>query len=398
MMSSPSAVAAFAPPRFDGKSLLNFAATLEAALGQTPAYPLLADARLRERLLGARHLVVWVIDGLGVEPLRTLAPDSVLSQAVCGEVDALFPSSTAPTLTTLITARAPAVHAVPEWFLWLDECNAVYRSLPLDARDPASGKPPIDDASALYPQRSLMTRARRPCHAVMPAYIAQSAYSRYAHEGATTLPFAGEDAFIAAITSAIDVCRDGAYVYAYVDRFDQVAHEFGVASDKANAIVRRLDRWFERLSAELSARGALLVVTADHGFIDAPASLRLHLEAFPPIAECLQRPLCGGPRTPFAYVKPERHEDFVEVVAQNLGEHFVAVPSAELVAAGWFGPDVPEPRLHARLGTHILLPKDEAYLVDRLPGERSTPLIGIHGGMTRAECRVPLILAGAENG
>jgi hypothetical protein len=394
-MNDTQPVAGFAPPKFDGASLLNLAATVDAALGGASPYPLLADARLREALLGARHLVLWLIDGLGVEPLRTLAPRSALASALRGEVDAVFPSSTAPTLVTLTTGRAPAVHAVPEWFLWFDELGAIYRSLPLDARDPASGKPPIDDPSALYPQSSLMARANRPCFAVLPAAIADSAFSRHAHAGARRVPFGGEDGFIDAISRAVDGSRDGCYVYAYTDSFDQTAHEFGVMSDHALAVVRRLDRRFQRLAEALSARGALLVVTSDHGFIDVPSHLRFQLDSLREVAACLERPLCGGPRTPFAYVKAERHDDFAAVVERALGEHFVAVPSADLVAAGWFGPEPPDPRLLRRIGTHILLPKSGAYLVDHVAGEYLTSLIGVHGGLSSAERRAPLIVAGA---
>ncbi len=397
-MHAPRPVAGFAPPNFDGASLLNFAATLDAALGNEPAYPLLADARLRERLLSARHLVVWLIDGLGVEPLAALSPRGALAQGIDAEIEAVFPSSTAPTLTTLMTGRAPAAHAVPEWFLWFDEFGAIYRSLPLDTRDPISGRPPINDAAALYPQPSMMARSERPCVAVLPAGITDSAYSRYAHAGAHTLPFSGEESFLSAVTQAIDANRDGCYVYAYLDLFDQVAHEFGMDSDKAHFVTRQLDRWFTRLAAALSARGALLVVTSDHGFIDVPAQLRFHVDSLPRFADCLDRPLCGGPRTPFAYVKPGREDEFVEQVARQLGAHFVAVPSADLVEAGWFGPDPPEPRLGSRLGTHVLLPTSGAYLVDHLPGEYLAPLIGVHGGMSSAERRVPMIFAGAPGG
>lgn len=395
-MTASRPIAGFAPPRFDGASLLNLAATIDAAVGNAAAYRLLADARLREPLLGARHLVLWLIDSLGTEPLRALAPASALAAAIRGEVEAVFPSSTAPTITMLATGRSPAAHAVPEWFLWFDELGAIYRSLPLDARDPACGLAPVVDASALYPQASLTVSAVRRCYAVLPGDIAHSAFSRYAQAGARRLAFGDEESFIGAITAAIDASRDGCYVFAYVDAFDQTAHEFGVESGEAQALLRRLDRWFERLAAQLASRGALLAVTADHGVIDVPAERRFQLDAFGAIAECLDRPLCGGPRTPFAYVKTARQNDFARVVERSLGEHFVAVPSSGLAAAGWFGPEAPHPRLLARIGTHVLLPRSDAYLFDLLPGERRSALIGVHGGMSSAELRVPLILAGAE--
>lgn len=394
-MSTVRTIAGFAPPTFDGASLLNLAATLDRALGNVPAYPLLADARLREPLLNARHLVLWLIDGLGVEPLLALSPHGALAEAMRGEVDAVFPSSTAPTLTTLSTGRSPAAHAVPEWFLWLDEFGAVYRSLPLDARDPASGRPPIADAAPFYPEPSLMSRAARPCYAVLPAAIADSVYSRYAQAGARRMPYVGEAGFIEAITRAVDRSRNGCYVYAYTDEFDQAAHDFGAASAEAQAVVRRLEVTFERLGRVLAARGAQLVVTSDHGFIDAPEHRRLRVDAFDEIAGCLERPLCGGPRTPFAYVKERYRDEFADVVGRSLGEHFDAVRSGELIDAGWFGPDTADPRLLSRIGTHVLLPKTDAYLVDPLPSEAASSLIGVHGGMSSAERRVPLIFSGA---
>jgi hypothetical protein len=379
------------PPRYDGANLLNLAATIDAALGNASPYPLLADTGLRERLLGARRIVLWLIDGLGVAPLQRLAPASALARALRGELSSVYPSSTAPALTTLATARAPVAHAAPEWFLWFDELGAIYRALPLDARSPVAGLPPVADAAGVYPAPSLASRANRPVWAVMPAHLAESAYTRYAHRGARIVPVADDTAFLEAVLRAVDGSPAGGYVFAYEPRFDEAAHGFGVASAEAAAVVARLDALFERLAAQLAARDALLVVTADHGFIDVPAARRLRLEDFPRVQRLLERPLCGGPRAPFCYVAGANEEAFVAAVRSDLGEHFVAVPSRLLVERGWFGPGAPERRLLSRIGTHVLLPRTDAYLVDRVPGETSHPLIGMHGGPTPAELRVPVI-------
>ncbi len=394
-MNDAEAIAGVRPPRYEGASLLNLAATLSAALGVPPPYPLLADVPLRQAMLGARRLVLWLIDGLGVEPLQALAPRGALAAAMRGEVEAIFPSSTAPTLTMLATGRAPAANAAPEWFLWLDELGAVYRSLPLDAREPSGGRPPVGDAASIYPQPPLTARSARRCFAVLPQPIADSVYSRYAHAGAARPAYRDAAGFVGAVADALDAGGDGSYVFAYVDAFDAAAHEFGVDSGEARAVVGVLDRIFEQLSVVAAARGALLVVTADHGFLDVPPARRFHLDALDGVAACLERPLCGGPRAPFAYVRPDRRADFSAVVEGALGDHFVAVDSAGLARDGWFGPEPPDARLLARIGTHVLLPKTDAYLVQFLPGERVVPLIGMHGGRLAAETRVPLIVAGA---
>jgi hypothetical protein len=394
-MKDAEAIAGVTPPRYDGASLLNLAATVSASLGVPPAYPLLADEPVREAMLGARQLVLWLIDGLGVEPLQALAPRGALAAAMRGEIEAIFPSSTAPTLTMFATGRSPAANAAPEWFLWLDELGAIYRSLPLDAREPSDGRPPIHDAASIYPQPPLAARSSRRCFAVLPQPIAESVYSRYAHAGARRYACSDAAGFVDAVTEALKTGGDGSYVFAYVDAFDAAAHEFGVDSGEARAVVGGLDRIFERLSAVAAAHGALLVVTADHGFLDVPPARRFHLESFAGVAACLDRPLCGGPRAPFAYVRPDWRADFAAVVDSALGAHFVAVESATLAGAGWFGPEPPDARLLARIGTHVLLPKSDAYLLQFLPGERMVPLIGMHGGRLAAETRVPLIVAGA---
>lgn len=388
-------LAGLAGPDFSGRSLLNLAATLERAISRASPYPLLTEARLREPLLAARHLVLWLIDGLGVEPLQLLAPRGALAGAMRGEIETIYPSSTAPVVTLLATARAPAAHAVPEWFVWFEELGGVYSTLPLQPRPTGGRLPAVLEAAALYPQPSLAARAQRPCFAVLPAALAESTYSRYAHAGARRLPFTDDDdGLCAAICAAIDASPGGSYVLAYSDAFDATAHEFGVASDRAVAVARRLDLTFERLSDLLARRGALLAVTADHGFVDVPPAHRFRLEHFPEIAECLERPLCGGPRAPVAYVRQAQRDGFPARVERALGGHFVAVESDALIAAGWLGPDAPHPRLAPRLGTHVLLPKSDAFLIDVLPGEKPPTLVGMHGGLSSAERRVPLAFGG----
>jgi hypothetical protein len=379
------------PPRFDGASLLNLAATVDAAYGNATPYALLADDRIRERLLGAARFVVWLIDGLGVEPLQKLAPDSALAGSMAGELTSVFPSSTAPALTALATARSPAVHAAPEWFIWFDELGGIYRSLPLDARAPHADLPAVDDAGRLYPATALSQRANRPAYTVMPAHLAQSTYSRYAHAGARILPAIDDETFVAQVLRALDADPGPCSVYAYEPRFDETAHRFGVASERTAAVVRRLDGLFARLADELARRDALLVVTADHGFIDVPAERRLQLEDFPRVRETLARPLCGGPRAPICYVAEPHRDRFADVVSREFAGLFVAVPSAELVADGWFGPGNPDARLASRLGTHMLLPRADVYLVDRVDGEEHARHVGMHGGSSPAEMRVPLI-------
>lgn len=263
--------------------------------------------------------------------------------------------------------------------------------MPLDPRAPAPGLDPVADAGQLYPQPSLASRADRPVFAVQPAHLAGSVFSRYAYGGARFVPFADDAAFVPAVVQAVDAAPDGCCVFAYEPGFDETAHRYGVATDRAASVVARIDRQFEQLAEELAARDVLLLVTADHGFIDVPEQRRLHLEHFSRVQALLERPLCGGPRAPFCYVSAENEAAFLSAVEEDLGEHFVAVPGKHLIEAGWFGPGDADPRLASRIGSVVLLPRGDAYLVDQVAGERPSRHVGMHGGSTPAEMRVPLI-------
>jgi len=69
-------------------------------------------------------------------------------------------------------------------------------------------------------------------------------------------------------------------------------------------------------------------------------------------------------------------------------------PSAELVAQGWFGPGPSHPRLLERIGDYVLMMKGRYVVKDWLPQERRHVLIGVHGGVSEDEMRVPLVLCG----
>ena len=71
----------------------------------------------------------------------------------------------------------------------------------------------------------------------------------------------------------------------------------------------------------------------------------------------------------------------------------VAVRSGEFLAAGLLGPGLPHPRLAERLGSHVLLMEAGWTIVDHVPGEHEHAMIGVHGGLSADEMRVPLILA-----
>jgi hypothetical protein len=63
----------------------------------------------------------------------------------------------------------------------------------------------------------------------------------------------------------------------------------------------------------------------------------------------------------------------------------------QVLAQGLLGPGVAHPEVASRIGSHVLFLRERYCLTDRVPGERGAfRQVGVHGGMSDAELRVPL--------
>lgn len=379
------------PPRpvdYDaGTSIVSLAASLAGRFGAGGAVTPVADPVLAHALAGSRGAVLVLMDGVGENVLRTHAPHGALSHHRLRTLSSVFPSSTAPALSTLSAAAPPAAHGNPGWLMWSEAANAVIRTLPMDLR---AGHGTRVEAGDTWHWKAWTTRSREPVFALLPAAIADTGFSRHAYAGATLLPYGSLDDTASLVDRLLAAHGDRAHVFVYLPHFDKMAHKAGWAGNRCSTVVQRIDAWFERLVARLRWRDVLVLASADHGFIDVPATGQHRLADHPALASCLERPLTGEPRVPLCSVRPAMQARFAQVLEEALGDAFTVHRAADLLAAGWFGTG---DALAGRLGTHVLLPTRRVTLVDALEGEPPTRFIGMHGGPDPDEMQVPLVAA-----
>jgi len=374
-------------------SLVNLIASIESACGEPASFypPLLG---LPPADLGqARHIVLWLIDGLGYRYLKQHS--TRLRPYLRGAIDSVFPTSTAPAITSLMTGRAPQQHAVTGWFMRLEELDAVTMILPYRARGVAgfAHRLPVGTLLGAEP---VFSRLHCDSHIVINQELCDSDYSRATAGCAQRCGYIGLEECLDGIQGIIDSARERQFIYAYWPQFDHLAHVHGVASP----IVAEHFRWLEQAIIELSEklRGSdtQLIVTADHGFIDCSSDCMddniVLLNEHPELFDSLRYPLCGEPRAAYAYVRPERQRVVIDYLDAELSAELEWLPAAEMIAEGWFGQGLADARLAARCGDIVLLPKANRIVIDRLENEPPWSLIGVHGGLSEAELRVPLVL------
>lgn len=373
-------------------TLTDLMAALRGHLGGAPVaepHPALPALGPRQRVL------LLVIDGLGAAQLAHY-PRSFLARHRRATLETVFPSTTATAMTTYLTGAPPTQHAIPGWFTWFRELGCVTTVLPFTPRykgpplsnsgiTPAHliGAPPLFDAIAT------------PSRIIYPSYIVDSDFTRATSGRAERLGYETLDEFTAHLERAIE--HDGPlYLFAYWPFLDSTAHSHGAHSPEADAHFAELDAALARVLPRLAAAGFDVLVSADHGFIDSSPRRIVNLADHPELEAMLTLPLCGEPRTAYCYVRAGSREQFEAYVRANLADACTLHRSEALLDDGWFGPPPIDPHLRSRIGDYTLLMKENWVIKDYIVNERPFSLVGVHGGASREEMEIPLIVLPAE--
>jgi hypothetical protein len=381
-------------PDYEGGSLVNLMATIEAALSSRPPLYVPARALPPAELAGAANVVLLVVDGMGDVLLNDVAPHGALAGRRRARLTSVFPSTTATAISTFLTGLAPRAHAVPGWFTYFREIGCVTAVLPFRVRaggaDLAAAGVEVSD---LLGSRPFFAALDAEVHTVSPARIADSAFNSAHCSGTVRHAYTGLHSLFEVLEGILRPTARQRYVYAYFPDVDALAHAHGVGSAEVAACIRALDERFAAFLESAAGTDTAVVVTADHGLIDSTASRRVHIDDLPQLTDSLILPLCGEPRVAYCYVRAGAGARFENAVTESLGERARLHRSVDLVEGGLFGVGPTHPRLLERVGDYVLIMNDDWVVRDTLPGESGFDPVGVHGGLSEAEMRVPLILA-----
>ncbi len=385
--------AEFVRPDYRGGGIANLISSVAAAFGDTatlyPPTPLVDPARL-ERV---RNIVLLVVDGLGYHYLREKCQGSFLQRSLAGSLTSVCPSTTASAIPTFLTGVPPQQHGFTGWFTYFHEVQDILSVLPFNTRAVAGRDRPVKATPLeLSGAKPLFSRLDANCSVLAPHWIAASRFNVAFNAGARILPYRDMTDFFRGLSDCLD--QEGrSYTYAYWPDFDSLAHQFGVESVEAGDHIQQFDQALERWVGQVAGSDTLLLVTADHGFIDSPPERTIHIEQHPQFQDCLALPLCGEPRLAFCYLRKGKKIQFEEYLKGELSHCLEVVPSLDMVDDGWFGIGQPYSALRQRVGDFTLLMKENYKIKDTLPGEHPYAHIGVHGGASDVEMYVPLAVA-----
>lgn len=335
----------------------------------------------------ARQVAVLLVDGLGYHLLPAAAAVApTLADAVAGRLGALrelqspFPSTTPTSLVSLGTGVESGEHGVVGFTVNLPGTDRVLTHV-LWRDDP----PP----RLWQPVPSLFDRAERA--GISTAVVARP---MFAGSGLTVAAY-GDARFVGAdrsdeIAAAMtaELHAGTRLVYGYYPSVDTAAHVHGIASEQWQRAVRSTDRLITRVAESLPG-DAVLLVTADHGGLDVPATSRIDLCADPRLAAGI-RVVAGEPRVRYLHTVPGATDDVLATWRELLAGRARIYPLEEVLATGWYGPT---PDAHAaRIGDVVVVCEgDTVVMATGWDPDTLAHLVAFHGSVTPVETAVPLL-------
>jgi len=402
------------------------------------------------------HVALLILDGLGMNLLQTLPKKSFLRKNLRRTINAVFPSSTATAITSITTATCPAEHGVLGWTLTArsplvsiddfehetqreseeqqhhqyNQANFPLRFNPLPFVPERRQKEHVKLSGETLDKLGVPAHQvfRTPCAwpeldvhtAAMHEYLT-SEYSvhhmnarekKHCNGGIESVLSALHEFWRARVASQNETdlastsgqeqeqqraTQAESFAYVYCAEPDSTCHSYGFESKLARRALAQID---EALSAfwtrveqdtALANSNLTLIITADHGHRTVSKNQVTRLQNSS-VIDCLSALPSTEPRNPCMFVKQSRAQELEESWRNDpsLSQHFCLLSIADAERLHLFG----KQRLsqHARrfAGDFIALSASGRIILDR---DQPLSMIGWHGGLTRAEMIVPLVVA-----
>jgi hypothetical protein len=164
----------------------------------------------------------------------------------------------------------------------------------------------------------------------------------------------------------------------------------GFWEEQFHAVSRACETQFLSQLTPREREGTLLIMIADHGFVDTPENQAHDTEADPLLKRVLLAPFAGEARAAYLYCFDGDSDASLQTVQQALGPDYVVRRTRDAVKAGLFGRGAPASESLPRLGHLHVISRGQHYLDRR---KLRLKLRGRHGGLTPDEMLVPWLIA-----
>ena len=327
---------------------------------------------------GASQLLLILVDGLGYELLLDHMGHTPVLRRVREDIRSIHtvvPSTTAAAITAFGTGERPGATNMVGF-------SVAYGSGVMNLLAMQGGPAP----ATWQPKPTFFERlAERQVDSavISPARFAGSGLTGAALRGARHV---AAESLSERVNAALAQLRGGTpLVYLYWSEIDHAGHGSGVGSEEWIAQLEEFDSGLSSLLRRLPA-GVRTVVTADHGMINVEAASLIDV-AHTPILRDGVRIVAGETRAVHVHAEEGQGARVEERWRETLGERawILSGPDVSALIGAGDGANV--------IGDLLVLARGRGGVVDsRTQSASAIAMPGIHGSLTSAEMRIPVVV------
>ena len=382
-------------PRYEEPNLVDLGRAIARLLGVSTVPETQNSLDIERRIGDTDHLIFVLLDGVGMNVLEGMPRDAFLPGHMDRELFTVFPSTTAVALTSLATGHWPTTHAVTGWWTHLDQLGApaVILRYVTRAENRDLAELGVEPETA-FPVPSILSQFKRDAQVMVPVYLADSTYSRYFSGGRRIVGYSSLQEAVTMVAQRVSEAAEPTFTYLYIPHVDSLAHLHGMTRPEVREALMEVDAGMARLHSVLGSRGRI-VMTADHGLMDAPVSARHTLRPSRELLPLLRFPPSGDARVMYLHVRDWARERVRKHFQRKFGDRFHLITVDEADALQLFGPEPLSAETRDRMGDLVAISAGAdmlEYHAERGPGQ-SVMLNCHHSGLTPEEMRVPLAIA-----
>ena len=345
---------------------------------------------------GYKNVVWLVLDGFGSQLIQdNLGEGSFLGKHQVSQITSVFPPTTAAATTSIVTGKTPVEHGWLGWELYFESVDQVVTTF----FNTLKKNPKEQAASYHLAQRELVIKTiisrmnqlgniKGHWISPFPKDTLVSADASSDRIDLINYDFRNLDTLFNQLEN---LCQgsEKKFIYAYSMEPDSLMHELGTKDIKVVELMKYLDKKVAQLCENLE--DTLLIVTSDHGHIDAGGYF--FLSDYPELKNMLVRETSIEPRAVNFFVKDGLKEAFSSRFNELFGKDFLLLSKREVLEKQLFGPGAPHKKFESFLGDFLAIGITDKGILDEF---HPNPKKGFHAGGTLEEMMVPLIIIEKE--
>jgi predicted AlkP superfamily pyrophosphatase or phosphodiesterase len=394
-------------PIYQDCSFANIHPTIIYLLSKEQKGNLLAkDCFVGNKYPNPKKIILFLIDAFGFDSWQKYYKKFNLLKKITNEgmltpISAIFPSTTAASVSTLILGILPSQHALFEWNLYIEKYDDVIQTLPFSPL----GDESIDGCLKLgYDPKYLLNRHKTIYQELKKAGVksycfdhrdyANSSYNKIISQGATFFSYSKLAEGLINLQNLIKDRDEKMFVNFYLGDIDSISHKYGPGSLQHEAQIAEFWLIFEYIFSDFQKdKDILFLFTADHGQIgiNPKNTFYLNLE-IPQIVNFLKVNKkgkiiypCGSPRDVFLHVKEEKVDELFHILQKRLQDKVKTLLIKDVLKMGLFGDPPFHKEFIKRLGQILLLPYKNNYVWWYEKDKLKSKHFGNHGGLTKEE-------------